>query len=247
MCRFAVFDAKGRYIGKITEVIFKSGTSEVIGYVVARPRLLFLFDRKDRHLARDAVKIIASERAVQLLEAKPKTAWDKAAEKRLGISWDSSVIWEDMPVVTVSGQKLGKVRDGLFDEKTGALEALGLTAGATADATLGVRDLPARLVRGFNGAAVVVADEAAAVETEGGAAAAAGKAAAVAQAHGEVAAKKAVKAAKTAAVYGAAAAKVAADSKTGKKAIGWLKAMKDEVVDMMGDPDDEPPAKKPKQ
>ncbi len=51
--------------------------------------------------------------------------------------------------------------------------------------------------------------------------------------------KAAVDAAAKAAVYGKAAVKVAGQSDMGKRAAGWFKAIKDEVVDAMGDPDDE--------
>jgi len=115
---------------------------------------------------------------------------------------------------------------------------------------VGVRDLPARMVIGFDGEGVIVADEAAHIEVDGGAAAAAGKATAVAaDAAGRAAAvagdavgRAAVvagEATATATVYARAAAKKAAQSDAGKKTMGWLKALKDEVVDAMGAPDDE--------
>jgi sporulation protein YlmC with PRC-barrel domain len=136
-----------------------------------------------------------------------------------------------MQVRTRSGVSLGTVRDGLFDSDTGELSALGLSSGAAADVAVGVRDIPVTMVDGFDGEVVVVADEAQAADTSGGAAAAAGRGTAVAK---DVAGK----AVKTATLYVKAAAKVASESKTGKKALGWLKTMKDEVVDMMGEPED---------
>ncbi len=93
-----------------------------------------------------------------------------------------------MPVLTESGTELGTVRDAVFAEDTGELNALGLSEGATRDVAIGVRDLPARMVRGFDGEAMVVSDEAARVEVDGGAAASAGKATAVAKVKTEVAA-----------------------------------------------------------
>jgi len=53
-----------------------------------------------------------------------------------------------------------------------------------------------------------------------------------------VAKKTAIDAAAKAALYGKAAAKVAGQSKMGKRAAGWLKSIKDDVVDAMGEPDD---------
>jgi sporulation protein YlmC with PRC-barrel domain len=224
--RFGVFSAKGKRVGRVSDVLFAPGGTAVIGFVVARPRLLLLLDRRDRYLALDSVEVADGE----LLITGGRESWDKAAASRLKISWDDSVVWQGMPVRTESGTPLGAVRDGVFDPATGVLSALGLTAGATADAAVGVRDVPASLVRRFDGEAVVLADEAATTETSGGAAAAAGRGAAVAK-------DTADKTVKTVTVYGKAAAKVVSDSEHGKRALGWLKAMKDEVVDMMGEDD----------
>lgn len=221
---------KGKRIGKVVDVLFAPQSTTVAGFVVQRPRLLYMLDRKDRFLALDSIAIDRAEREFTVSDT--RTAFDGVAAKRLGLSWDDTVIWSGMPVRTKSGGKLGAVRDGLFDEKTGELVGLGLTGGVTADLAVGVRDIAAARVIEFDGEAVVVTDEVAQIETTGGAAAAAGKGAAVA-------AKTAGDAAKTAAMYGKAAAKVAADSEAGKKAMGWLKAIKDEVVDAMGDPDDD--------
>lgn len=223
-----VYSAKGKYVGRVNDVLFAPGTTAVTGFVVSRPRLLFLIDRTDRYLALDRTRFSSDG----LVVADPKAAWDGSAARRLGHSWDDTVIWVGMPVSTESGVKLGSVRDGLFDEKTGEISAIGLTGGLTADAAVGVRDLPASVVVGFDGQAVRVKDEAIAFEPSGGAAAAAGRSTAVAK-------KAAIDAAAKAAVYGKAAVKVAGRSEVGKRAAGWFKALKDEVVDAMGDPDDE--------
>jgi sporulation protein YlmC with PRC-barrel domain len=225
--RHQVITAKGRRVGRVSDVLFSPQGTRVVGMVVMRPRLLMLLDRRDRYLALDSVRIADG----QVHVAGGRGSWDKAAASRLGFSWDGTVVWQGMPVRTVSGTALGTVRDGLFDPSTGDLLAVGLTSGVAADAAVGVRDVPVALVQGFDGTAVVLADEAALGETSGGAAAAAGKGMAIAK-------DTAGNAVKTATRYGKAAAKVASQSATGKKAMGWLKSMKDEVVDMMGEPDD---------
>lgn len=226
--RYAVYSAKGRHIGRVADVLFGPNSTSVVGFVVARPRLFFLFDLRDRYVALDRVSFADG----QLEIATTGDAWDSAAAKRLGLSWDDTVIWVGMPVKTPSGLRLGSVRDGLFDPATGRLGKIGLTGGLTADVAVGVRDVSGDLVEGFDGEFVVVSEKVAAIETSGGAAAVAGKGAAIgAKAVGE--------AAKTAALYGKAAAKAASRSETGKKAMGWLKSVKDTVVDAMGDPDDD--------
>ncbi len=232
--RRRVVNEKGKSLGKVSHVLFHPERSEVVGFAIEPPRILYVYDRNERYLALDRTRTVDGQLLVE-----GSAAWGKQAAKRLGISWDDSVIWMGMPARTAGGVKLGTVRDALYDPKSGVLEAVGLTGGVTTDMALGVRDLPARLVVGFNGDQIVIADEAVEVDTTGGAAAAAGKGAAIATAKAADAGKKAAEAAAVAAAYGSAAVKVAAKSETGKKVGGWLKALKDEVVDAMGDPDDE--------
>ena len=243
-------------MGRVGDVLFHPDEARVIGYTVERSDLAMMVERRDLMLALDRTTFSEGH-----IEVDGKQAWDHAAAKRLDIDWEKSVVWMGMPVHTRSGTQLGLVRDAVFDPATGALNALGLSTGVAVDLALGVRDLPARLVLGFDGEGVIVADEAASVEVAGGAAAAAGRTAAVAKnaasraaANASVhagkasaaagvgvdkAARAAGEAAAKAAVYTKSAAKAAAKSEAGKKTLGWLKGIKDEVVDAMGDPDDE--------
>ncbi len=224
----------GKRVGRVGDVLFAPEGARVVGFAVERPRLLMLFDRADRYLALAGVRLEPERIIVPMRGA----AWGRAGERRIGASWDKTVIWVGMPARTRSGIDLGRVRDGLFDPETGRLEAVGLSAGVTADLALGVRDLSASLVTGFEDGMVVFADEACDVETSGGAAAAAGRGAAVAkQAAGELV-EQASAAAVKAAAYGAAAARMAVRSPAGKKAAGWLKSLRDELVDAMGDDED---------
>lgn len=232
-------------VGRVTGVLFHPDEPRVVGYLVERSDLALMIERKDRMLAFDRATFSEGR-----LEVDGTTAWDRGAAKRLGVDWDKSVVWLGMPVHTRSGRQLGLVRDGVFDPATGALNAIGLTGGLTQDVAVGVRDLPARMVIGFDGEGVIVADEAAGIDVDGGAAAAAGKATAVAAdaagraaaVAGDAAGRAAVAAGTAAAkatVYARGAAKAAAKTDAGKKTMGWLKALKAEVVDAMGPPDDE--------
>lgn len=232
-------------IGKVNDLVFHPSENRVVGFVVGRPDILFLFRRKDRMLALDRTRVLDDRIVVN-----GGQAWGKSAEKRLGFSWDKSVIWVGMPVVTESGVSLGGLRDGVFDPADGSLNGIGLTGGIAADVTIGVRDLPAQLVERFDGESIVISNEALHLETDGGAAAAAGKGAAVAGVQaakaaavaGQQATKAAVatvKTAKTVGAYGKSAAKVAAKSQTTRKAMGFLKSMRDQIVDAAGLPDDE--------
>lgn len=233
-----------RRVGVVGYVLFHPSEPRVVGLSVERSDLAMMIERKDRYLALDRLVLVDGELVVE-----GKAAWDAAAAKRLGIEWDTTVAWAGMPARTESGTALGVVRDAVFAENTGKLNALGLSEGVTRDAAIGVRDLPARMVVGFDGESVVLTDEAVAVEVDGGAAAAAGKAAAVAKVRTDMAmdtatekfddvAVAAGQAAGKAAAFAKATAKKASQSERGKKALGWLRSIKDEVVDAMGDPDD---------
>ena len=166
-------------------------------------------------------------------------AWGPAAAKRLGLKWDETVVWRGMPVRNKGGKSLGFVRDAVIDEHDGSLNGLGLTSGIAADMAVGTVDMPARLVKGWNGSAIIVEEEAKRLESDGGAAGVAGRATAVAQDRAGKAGAAAVQGAKTAAAYTKSAVKVAAKSGTAKKVGGFLKSMRDQIVDAAGVPDDD--------
>jgi uncharacterized protein YrrD len=233
-----------RKVGTVGYVLFHPSQPRVVGFAVERSDLALVVERKDRYVALDRVAVVEGA-----LHVHGQAAWDSAAAKRLGIGWDETVGWAGMDVRTESGRSLGTVRDGAFDQATGELVALALSEGASRDAAIGVRELPADMVRGFDGEVVVVSDAAADVEVDGGAAAAAGKAAAAVKVKTDVVADAATEkfdevavaageAAGKAAFAAKKAAKAAAGTETGKKAMSWLKSVKDGVVDAMGPDDD---------
>jgi sporulation protein YlmC with PRC-barrel domain len=229
-----VVTSKGRRLGRVSDVLFHAEKPLVVGYVVERPRILYMLDRKDRFLSAD--KVSASRAEVVVTDA--AGAWDDAAARRLGIDWATTVIWSGMPVRTRSGVETGTVKDVEF-ARDGRVEALVISSGATADLAVGTRRLEGESIDGYYSGAVVVADEADELETSGGAAAAAGRGAAVAGEQARQAAVVAGQAVKAAATYGKAAAKVAAKSKTGKKTMRWLRKARDTMIDAMGDSDDD--------
>ena len=236
---------KAKRVGWVKHVLVASDGLHVVGVQVDRPDLALVIERSARFLALDRCRITSSKVIVR----DERDAWDGRAAKRLGIDWDTTVIWRDMPVRTESGEYLGRLADAAFDAETGVIGAVRLSGGAVADSAIGVRDVESGLVRGFDGESIVVADTAVEIDLSGGVADRAGKTAAAATVMaGEVAsvardgavelAAKTAKTAKTAAAYGRSAARVAASSETGKKAIGWLKAISSEVADAMSDEED---------
>lgn len=237
--RLPVFGEKNRAgtrkkVGKVVDVVFHPDKPVAVGYLVARPDVLFLYRRKDVLLAFDRARVLADKIVVD-----GKAAWGKAAAKRLGIDWDKAVIWRGMKVRSEAGKSLGYVRDAVVDEDDGSLNGLGLTSGVAADVAVGTIDMPAKLVKGWDGEAIVVREEVRAIESEGSAAAAAGRATAIAQDRAAKATTAAVQGAKTAAAYTRSAVKVAAKSDTAKKVGSFLKSMRDTIVEAAGPPDDD--------
>lgn len=231
LTRLDAFTQKGKRRGRVKAVLFHPREPRVIGFTIARSPFLWLVERRDRYVAFDRVTVDAGDDGVLLRIGIERDAWDAAAEKRLGFSWDDTVEWLGMPVATESGRRIASVRDALIDEKSGRLRGLGLTEGITSDLMIGVRDVSAEDVIGFSGESVKVSDRVLQVERDGGAAAAAGRGAAKAKAAvGEATEKLAYSAGRAAAVV--------KSSKAGRRVGGWLKAIKDEVVDAMGDSDE---------
>jgi uncharacterized protein YrrD len=221
-------------LGKVVEVVFHPTENRAVGYLVARPDVLLLFRRKDLMLAFDRATVLSDK-----VHVDGSKAWGAGAASRLGIKWDEAVIWRGMPVRTKAGKQFGYVRDAVFDEEDGRLNGLGLTSGIAADVAIGTVDMPARLVKGWDGSAIIVEEEAKTIDSDGGAAVVAGRAAAVAQDRATKTAAAAVQGAKTAAAYTKSAVKVAAKSDTAKKVGGFLKSMRDQIVDAAGVPEDD--------
>ncbi len=76
-------------------------------------------------------------------------ATDRAACKALGVDWDDCVLWVGLPVMCEDGDALGMVGYVTFDRMTGTVDSVATDSGATANALLGKRTVPADLVKGF--------------------------------------------------------------------------------------------------
>ena len=186
-------------IGKVHFFVFHPTEKRCMGFTVKRPDAALMFKRKDLFVALSGYTV--EDGKVVVSDA--PDASDKGAIKALGVSYDACVIWEGMPVCTVSGDTLGYVRAVTFSAESGKVRSVEVERSMASDALLGKLVIPSKLIGGFRlgqGAAlaalgdydgssetelsmrgaIVVADEAAHVETQGGAAAAAGKVTAVA-------------------------------------------------------------------
>lgn len=195
----AVTEAREKRIGKVRHFIFHPSEKRCIGFTVKRPDAALMFHRKDLFVALNGFHISEG----QIIVHDDAAATDRGAIKALGVNWDRCVIWVGMPAMTRKGDMLGYIDAVTFDRETGAVISLTIENGATSNAILGKRTIPANLVKGFRRGqgvslapmgdhsgeeeeslaergAVLVADEALDIQTEGGVAAAAGKATAIA-------------------------------------------------------------------
>ena len=183
-------------IGKVRRFVFHPKEKRVVGFVVKRPDLLWMFRRKDLFVAVSGYEIEDG----RIVVSNDPAATNRAACKALGVDWDACVLWVGLPVMTEDGDALGVVCSVTFDRKTGVVDSVTTDSGATANALLGKREIPANLVKGFRrgmGAAlaqtgaegeeseevvlgaILVAEEARDIAVEGGLAEKAGEATAV--------------------------------------------------------------------
>lgn len=132
-------------IGKVRSFVFHPSERRCLGYIVKRPDLLLMFKRKDQFVSLDGSQFVDGHIEVS---ADPD-AVDKAACKKLGVEWDSCVLWVGLPILTEDGTVCGRVGSVTFNQVTGAVHSIETDAGATANVLLGKTEIPGSLVKGF--------------------------------------------------------------------------------------------------
>jgi uncharacterized protein YrrD len=165
-----------RRIGKILRAVFRPDDYALVGYLVARPDILFMFKRRDRFLAWDAFRVVDG-RVVATVD---RDSWDAPACKRLGIDWDTCLILEGMPLVTSGGEKVGVVDGVEYHERSGKAVTLQVTDGIAAKALVGTSKIPIELIIGYRDGRLVAKRAASDVKAEGGLAEKAGEQTAIA-------------------------------------------------------------------
>ena len=164
-------------LGKVRHCVFHPTQRRFVGFIVKRPDLLWMFRRKDVFVAYNGYDVVDG----RIVVSQAPEATGKGACKAMGVNYDDCVLWAGLPVIGEDGTVYGTVGDMSFDPKTGEVRSLTVTQGATANALLGVREIPGHLIRGFKRGigAILVSDEVAELAVEGGLAAKAGEATAV--------------------------------------------------------------------
>lgn len=168
--RLSVVSGSGRHLGRVSAVLFHPREQRVVGLQVDRGSIMGVIDQRPRYLRFDDVREV--DEATIGIDGDSLPA-DAAGERVLGFSWDETVIWHGMPVHSPDGDEVGTVHDVVFDGDSGVIEEVRVSTGAVGDMAVGRLEVPARLVRGFDGESVVVEAGYADLQATGGAAKAA--------------------------------------------------------------------------
>lgn len=163
---------KPKKLGRVHATIFHPTELRAIGYAVKRPDALLMVKRADQFVALDCVEYVDQG----ILASDAPDSWDEKACRRLGVDFDRCVIWEHMPIRTESGNDLGTVSDVVFDEETGKVDCIDISANAADKLILGSSDIPRDRIFGYRDGAIVVHDAEESGEESGGVAAQAGAA-----------------------------------------------------------------------
>lgn len=134
-----------RRIGKVRRFVFHPSEKRVIGFIVKRPDLLWMFRRKDKFVSIDGYDLVDG----RVLIREDATAVDRAAYKALGVNPDEAIMWLGLPIMTEDKATFGVVGNVTFNSVTGTVESIEADEGATANTLLGKREIPADLIKGF--------------------------------------------------------------------------------------------------
>lgn len=132
-------------IGKVRRFVFHPKEKRCIGFVVKRPDLLWMFRRKDKFVSIEGYDVVDGRIVIRPVSE----ATDRAACKALGVKWDDCVLWVGLPVMTEDGTVFGTVGNVTFNRVTGMVKSFETDSGATANALLGKRTIPADFIKGF--------------------------------------------------------------------------------------------------
>lgn len=206
----------GKALGRVSAVLFHPSEARVVGVQIDPGPLLHLFERRPRFALLGQIEI---DEDVRL--AAPKLPRDDTGERALGYSWEDTVVWRGMPVRSAEGNYVGSLFEAVFDAQTGEVVCIRVSTGIVGDAAVGRLEVDGSLVRGFDGASIVVLPGFADIGASGGAAKRMAGGVASARVHGE-------RLAKTTLAAGAVAADAVGrsfESGLGRKALDKIKTL----------------------
>lgn len=105
-------------IGKIRRFVFHPKEKRVIGFVVKRPDLLWMFHRADVFVPIDGYDLVDG----RVIIRPDAAASGKAYCKKEGLNWDDCVLWVGLPVMSEDGESYGIVGNVTFNRLTGTVD-----------------------------------------------------------------------------------------------------------------------------
>ncbi len=186
-------------VGQVRQVVFTPKGDRAVGLLVRRPDVAGMVRRDDTFLALDALTV----GDYGIVATKGDESFDAAARERLGLDWDTCLLWTGMDAKTTDGKELGWVADVEFYPKSGRVKAFYVGDGSVAESLVGDVVIPGEMLRGYRGGYLLVDPEAAGLSLNGGLAARAGEGYARAKLGGKEAMSKAGAAAGNAVEKGA--------------------------------------------
>lgn len=215
-------------IGQVRQVVFTPKGDRVVGLLARRPDAVGMIKRPDAFVALDSFAITQHG----LVVTRGEDGLDQRAIDRLGLNWDSCILWRGMDAKTTDGKELGWVADVEFNANDGLVQSFYVGDGGVAESLVGDVVIPGSMLRGYQKGYMLVDPEAATLSLNGGLAAKAGEGYARAKQGGKAVASKAGKAADEAVKKGARSvgraigkAKKSDPQKAVKKQLGKTKGM----------------------
>lgn len=226
---------KLKSLGRVHMTVFAPDGKHVVGFTITQPDIAGMVKRPDLFIAYDAFEI--GDKG--LVATKGKESFDDEARKRLGLDWDSCLIWTGMDAKTEDGKELGYIDDVAYDPATGEVQTFYVGDGGLAQKLVGTVEIPASMYKGYKKGFMIVDPAAAELALNGGLAAKAGEDYAKAKQASKEGAAKAGKAA-TEAVDKGSHELGRAISRTAKA----MEESKEEFEKAAGTPKKKPAAKK---
>ena len=186
-------------VGQVRQVVFTPKGDRAVGLLVRRPDVAGMVKRDDVFLALDALTV----GDYGLVATRGNESFDAAARERLGLDWDTCLLWTGMDAKTTDGKQLGWISDVEFHPKTGRVKAFYVGDGSVAKSLVGDVVIPGEMLRGYRDGYLLVDPAAAGLALNGGLAARAGEGYARAKLGGKEAMSKAGAAAGSAVEKGA--------------------------------------------
>ena len=145
-----------RKFGRVRNVVFHPSKPQAVGITIKRPDLLLMIKRKDRFAAIDKLQVM--EDGNLLADITDAQTWDKAACKRMGVDFDQCIIWDNMDVRNLDGDKLGAISNIVMDDEY-RIESVDISSGGVERSLLGSADISAEFLKGYDpDAQAIVAD-----------------------------------------------------------------------------------------